>query len=177
LSNNFLRLVIDTSIAQSAGVSEHPTSKMCREFLEAVLANLYNIVFSPEIEEEWNRHLTRFSSRWRTSMIGANQVIWIDSCTNVDLREKIENASQDKFDKATMLKDCILLEAALITDKIIFSMDEKIRRKFNRIAKIQVKELQQIMWANPTKDQDDCVAWLQKDAEDDDKRKLGKSKD
>ena len=55
-----------------------------------------------------------------------------------------------------MLKDCLLIEAALATDKIVISLDEKVRRYFNQ-ASVTVKNLKVILWINPEKSGDKAI--------------------
>jgi len=55
-------LVIDASIARAAGdVSMHPTSRNCRDFLQAVLDTCHRMALTTPIKEEWNRHQSRFA--------------------------------------------------------------------------------------------------------------------
>ena len=71
-----------------------------------------------------------------------------------------------------MLKDCLLIEAALATDKIVISLDEKVRRYFNQ-ASVTVKNRKVILWINPDKSEDKAITWLQDDAKIEPARLLG----
>jgi hypothetical protein len=70
------RLVIDTSIARSAGGPDatYPTSKRCRDFLQDVLAFRHRVVMTADIREEWHRHRSRFARAWLVSMYARKNV-------------------------------------------------------------------------------------------------------
>jgi hypothetical protein len=62
------RIVVDASVARSAGETSHPDSTLCREFLLAMLKICHRVVLTPEIEREWRQHASRFSMRWLATM-------------------------------------------------------------------------------------------------------------
>jgi hypothetical protein len=67
--------VIDASIAHAAGeVSMHPTSRNCREFLQAVLVICHRMVLTPRIQQEWSKHESRFARTWRKSMMARKKI-------------------------------------------------------------------------------------------------------
>ncbi len=64
------RLVIDTTVAGAAGrYSDFPSSKHCRDFLNATLEICHHVVMTPDLREEWRRHQTQFVSEWLQRMI------------------------------------------------------------------------------------------------------------
>jgi len=68
-------LVIDASVARAAGdVSMNPTSRNCREFLQTVLQICHRMALTAPIQEEWNRHQSRFARDWRTSMVARKKI-------------------------------------------------------------------------------------------------------
>ena len=72
-------LVIDASIAKAAGeISMHPTSRNCREFLQAVLKLCHRMAMTEAIQAEWNKHQTRFARGWRTSMVARRKLEFIE---------------------------------------------------------------------------------------------------
>jgi hypothetical protein len=58
-----------------------------------------------------------------------------------------------------MEKDCLLIEAALATNRIILSLDETARGHFERSCG-KVGELRSIMWANPFRPEEGVVTWI-----------------
>ena len=86
--------------------SMHPTSRNCREFLQAVLAICHRMVLTPPIQEEWNRHQSRFARTWRKSMMArkenrARQA----SASDHSLREAIANVVSDESVAEIIEKD------------------------------------------------------------------------
>ena len=72
------RLVIDADVARSAGETKHPVSSACRQFLDAVTECRHRVVMTPEIQEEWRRHASRYTYRWLRRMFARRLV---DRCT------------------------------------------------------------------------------------------------
>lgn len=169
------RLVIDISLAGSAGNNPDPTSrsKICRNFLKLVFALQYRWVLTPELQREWNLSRNAFTRKWRQSMyqhgLRYSKVISQDA----ELRMDIENNSLDTPDLKAMLKDCHLLEAALATDKCIASLDDKVRIKFKRVAG-SITSIRSIAWVNPEKLLERVEDWLRDGAENQKHRLLGK---
>src|SRR5262245_32848483 len=65
------RMVIDASVARASGGrgAVSPTSNNCSDFLQTVLVVCHQIVLTTEILEEWQKHKSRFASRWLASML------------------------------------------------------------------------------------------------------------
>ena len=83
-------LVIDASIAMAAGErSMHPTSRNCREFLQAVLAVCHRMVLTKPIQEEWNEHQSAFARRWRTAMMARKKIDWVEISARNSLEKGI----------------------------------------------------------------------------------------
>jgi hypothetical protein len=72
-----------------------------------------------------------------------------------------------------MTKDILLLEAALATDRRIVSLDEKIARRYFRMAAQEIEKLQELVWLNPSKPEEKAIEWLQDGAPADRWRMLG----
>ena len=62
-----------------------------------------------------------------------------------------------------MRKDFLLVEAALVTDKIVVSRDDTVRELFSLTAH-SVGELRSIAWVNPEKEEETLIPWLAKGA-------------
>ena len=83
-------LVIDASIARAAGdLSKHPTSRNCCEFLQAVLDLCHRMVLTPPIREEWNKHRSRFASKWRVSMMARKKIEFCEVAAHHSLEKRI----------------------------------------------------------------------------------------
>ena len=169
------KLVIDASVARSCGRENSimPTSKNCRDFLLEVLEQSHYFVMTPEIKAEWDKHQSSFALKWRAKMIAKKKLVYISEALLPELRKQIEaTPEKDNNIKEAMLKDCLLIEAALATDKIVISLDEKVRRYFNQ-ASVTVKNLKVILWINPDKSEDKAITWLQDGAKIEPARLLG----
>jgi hypothetical protein len=168
------RLVIDASVARASGGPDavSPTSKNCSDFLQAVLVVCHQIVLTTEILEEWHRHKSRFASRWLASMFARKKAKMIGSAEDQNLRDKIDQASQNEKARAAMPKDVHLLEAALVTDEIIVALDETVRALFIEAA-VSVGEIRTIAWINPDRADESPLPWLEGGAKSDKKRCLG----
>ncbi len=170
-----LKLVIDTSIISAAGEKDISPASDCRDFLNKVKNKRFYVVISPEIWTEWkeHKHLSKFSHQWLKSIFARKRFCEIkDSPIDDILRKKIEKKAETPKSLKIMLKDIILIEAAKVKDKRIFSLDEEARIEFNSIAN-QIPILKTILWANPTIAEEKVLDWLDADAPEEDKRKLG----
>jgi hypothetical protein len=126
------RLVIDANVARSAGPENatNPTAKHCRDFLNAVYRICHQLVWTPQIGEEWVAHESSFTKKWRAAMERRAKV-HIPPERNLPCFQKVisaQNATAES--KRAMLKDCFLLEAAVATDKLVISCDDKARGHF-----------------------------------------------
>ena len=64
-------------------------------------------------------------------------------------------------DRVEMLKDVHLLEAALATDSIVLSMDDKMFKRLNNHA-TAIGLTKQVAWMNPEATGEACCRWLEK---------------
>lgn len=160
------RIVIDTDIAQAANdkVSLNPRPKLCRLFLEAVRKRGHSIVITSNILDEWKRHRSYFSYRWLNTMHGRKRVEVIsEDIEDQNLRNRIAQVAQNENEHQAIIKDCHLIEAAIITDKTIASLDETARSFFSKAA-TTVYELIYIMWVNPEREEEQVANWLESGA-------------
>lgn len=165
-------LVIDTDIASSASETTNPTSINCRKFLETMRDLSFRLVITQEILDEWDRHRSRFFRRWLLSMFARRLQYQVEDVENEALREQIEQHASSEKDAHEMLKDVLLLEAALATDNTVASMNEIDRTRFANICE-HIALIRDIVWVNPDKAEEKCIEWLEDGAPDDDRRKLG----
>jgi hypothetical protein len=167
-------LVIDASVARAAGGegANFPVSKYTRDCFKEVLANGHLLVLSPEIREEWNRHQSSFARQWRLSMVARRRVRQIESPRNDQLRLRIERASRSTAEWNTVEKDCILVEAAMVCDNVILSLDDT-ARDLLVICGAKVGEIRTIMWANPANTGELIIEWICAGCETEHHRTLG----
>jgi len=168
------RLVIDTSIARSSGGKDavHPTSKHCRDFLQAVLKICHQVVMSEDIEHEWDNHQSNFARMWRTAMVSKRKVCAVSIQQSARMRSSIQNIAHSEKAAQAMIKDVHLIEAAIATDKIVFSLDEEVRTLF-RMAAASIVPLRKVHWANPDNIQEGIIEWLENGARMERERWLG----
>lgn len=140
-------LVIDASVVRSAGETEHPVSAACRECLQAVHRICHRVVLTVEMREEWNRHSSRFTRKWRRSMAARRKPIQTVSPTELSLN--IKDLSQT--DRRAIQKDRCLLEAAYSADRVIVTRDDSLRQVLTRMPQGR-QWLETITWINPVSD-------------------------
>ena len=165
------RLVIDADIVNSASEAKYPISSTCRRFLDTVLDVGHHVVMTKAIREEWHRHMSRYSKIWRRRMWARKRVVKIIGEHDETLRGRIDaSVSQDQ--QAMVAKDVHLVEAALATDRLITSQDERVRSVL-RTTSNNVGELKRIVWVNPTRGDETPIDWLRDGAKTEEHRLLG----
>jgi hypothetical protein len=166
-------LVIDASIAMAAGdISMHPTSRNCREFLHAVLNLCHRIAMTTSIREEWSKHQTRFARRWQKSMMARKKVEFVEVAAHLSLEKRIQRAETDESLAAVMEKDRRLIEAALVTENRVASLDDRVREHF-RDHHLKLPEVRAICWVNPDRPEEQAITWLASGAPAERSRMLG----
>jgi hypothetical protein len=173
-------LVIDADIARAASERDgiDPRPKDCREFLEAVRDTKHRVVRTEAISIEWDKHQSKFTQTWLIDMVKRKQICWIDAPADDQLRRDIERYAIAISEKRrdAMLKDTHLIEAALQADRIVISMDKKIRHYFGQVAH-QIQPLALIVWVNPCISEETVIDWLQYGAPLEKERLLGYSRE
>lgn len=154
------RLVIDASVASAAGISMKPDSRRCREFLQAVLRISHHAVMCPLLRGEWKRHHSLFAVRWLAEMTTKRKMEEVEDVPNEALRREAPT-------RRSVQKDLYLVEAALIADKIVVSLDELARNE------LALDACAAVMWVNPVVAGGHVIYWLNKGAEPVDAWKLG----
>ncbi len=140
-------LVIDASVARSAGETEHPVSKACRECLMEVLLICHRVAVTEPIFDEWNKHMSRFTRKWRRSMAARRKPLMSISPKTI----AIDTGGLSRRQVEALNKDRCLMEAAMIADHVIVTLDNALR---DILSKTQHNEkfLNEIKWINPLKD-------------------------
>lgn len=165
-SRNSKRLVIDADVAQASGDEDatDPRAVNCRDFLKEVMTQNHRLVMTRKISDEWKRHQSRFALEWRMSMDARRRVDRIDPPEYDELQGKVANTTDSEDEIKVMQKDLHLLEAALVTDKTIISLDETVRTLFAQTSQ-QVSEIRDIIWVNPERTtEEQPIDWLQSGA-------------
>lgn len=155
-------LVIDASVASSAGLTEHPDSKSCRDFLWNVLQICHKVVMTDAIFDEWQRHSSYITRLWFNAMHSNNKVLDKGNLLNEGLRNKVD-ATCDDQNRENVMKDIHLIEASLEANAIIISKDNRARRAYKRIS-LTMDEIEKILWVNPVEDLEESIDWLEKGA-------------
>lgn len=167
------QLVVDASVARAAGASEGPaeTAVACGEALDAAFDH-HLVVFSKEGFDEFERHASDFALRWFRRMESKARVRRHTN-PNWRLRRQLERLSGlTEAARKAMLKDAHLLDAALATDRIVLSRDEKARTLFRTASRV-LPEVGKVHWGNPEVAEEEVVDWLRKGAKVEVRRTLG----
>ena len=168
-------IVVDASIARSAGDTDHPTSVMCREFLSSMLKICHKLVWSDEIRREWDKHASRYTSSWLVAMQNKRKIIRIaiDKDEEQALMTLIEDAEDwpASWRKAA-LKDVLLITAAWEADNLVASADDEVRVLFGRLSANSAM-LRRVVWVNPTSADEETVTWLESGARRSPNRQIG----
>ena len=145
-------LIVDASVVRAAGTSEHPVSKACRNCLEDIRHICHSVAVTPEINEEWENHESRFSRKWQCSMAARRKPLRRITATKLTLY----TTGLSEKECAALEKDRCLLEAAETADKIIVTLDDALH---NILAKTPQNSalLKRIKWINPVKDHGDSL--------------------
>lgn len=166
---------MDASVARSAGweTSTHAPSIRCRQSLEAILEFDHEVIFSQECLDEWKRHRSSYSKKWLYSMHSRKKVVPPENLArNETLRASLSQTAPSDSSRAAIEKDAHLLEAALQADRIVISRDETVRILFRQCCPA-VREIRNVLWANPEVEAEEVVPWLEGGARMEAVRRLG----
>lgn len=169
-----ITLVVDASIICTCEELSD-SGQQCQDVLDEMIASVhtYGVILTDPIWDEWSRHQTRFGASWLKRMYARKRVYEPGKCENAVLRENISHHAADERRRSEMLKDVHLIEAAQATDKRVLSLDNNTARKmFHQLAS-RVRELKDILWANPTVAEEQVIAWLNNGALAEPRRFLG----
>lgn len=115
---------IDASVLRSAGAKEGHSSH-CAALLTSILEICHRAAFSAEIKAEWDKHQSRFSVKWRASMVARKKMIRLNiEPTQSLLLAQIESVPDlSPLDHLALTKDAHMLAAAVVSDRIILTGD------------------------------------------------------
>ena len=138
----------------------HPTSFRSREFLDEVLKISHRIVMTVSLATEWDRHQSLYTARWRAEMRTRKKVLDIADVQNEDLRRQVPVSR-------AVQKDLHLIEAALATDKVVVSLDDRAQ------AALCVEATKEVTWVNAVEEGGHAIYWLRDGAPPKNEWKLG----
>lgn len=142
-------LVVDASVAHSAGGTENPMSSCCREALLAILKICHRLVMTEAIREEWRRHASDLATKWLASMYARKKVHWCNAVRLSHVDEACARLSVAEQDG--LRKDLLLLEAACAADGIIVTRDDTIQAIWRKCHD-RLGVPKPITWINPVPD-------------------------
>lgn len=150
-----------------------PTATRCRDFLETLRQETScRIVLPPKLNDEWERHMTPFASRWLKAMARRGRVVIEDVPPSNRMRREIERvAATKKTEVDALRKDFHLVEAAIAHDRVVISLDELVRRLF-KTAAAGVAAIKKVIWVNPVNPNEQPLAWLRSGAKAENVRAL-----
>lgn len=142
-------LVVDASVARSAGETEHPVSSCCRETLLSIREICHRLIMTEAIQVEWHRHASNFTRKWLASMYAKKKV---HRCEGISLSHVDEACTElSPSEQDGLRKDLCLVEGAYAGDGIVVTRDDAIvgiwRKCHHRFGLTP-----QIRWINPQTD-------------------------
>ena len=105
-------------------------------------------------------------------MVSKGKVLIVDIPPNTQIRTGIKGKLSTDSALQYLEKDIILIEAALLTDKTIISLDDKAQKGFSEISQ-ELKKLRSIVWVNPQENAEEKLSWLRDGANPVEKYKPG----
>ncbi len=139
-------LVVDASVAQSAGETKHPVSSCCRDSLFAILTICHRVAITEAIQDEWNYHMSRFTRKWLRSMVARKKVHRCEGIPLSHVDEACEGLSVTE--QNGLRKDLCLVEAALAGDGIVVTRDDVIQAIWHKCHD-RFGLAKPIQWINP----------------------------
>lgn len=140
-------VIVDASVVRAAGETEHPVSSACRGCLLAILDICHRVGITSESSDEWKRHMSQFSRKWRRSMAARRKAPTTVERVNAPLQ--LHNYTEKA--RAAIEKDRHLLEAALAADRIIVTLDESLKSALQQCPD-GIALLKTIRWIHPVVD-------------------------
>ena len=149
-------VIIDACVAQR--------SRVCRALFEAVKDICHRMAMTEPLRDEWIRHETQDTARWRSWMRRKDKLQPVCPARDEDLCEAVEDTGLSRKQREAMRKDMHLVEAALECGGPVISVDDRARRLFATAAET-VPALRPIVWVNPERMGEAALrAWLEQGA-------------
>lgn len=140
-------LVVDACVARSAGETEHPVSSACRVLLRHILEICHHVVLDRNLSDEWGRHQSRFTRKWRREMAARQKPlrVIVPDPSGLGLEKFPEDA------RMAVEKDLHVLETALSSGQEIVTSDDALFRALGTI-KAGERLRTRITWHHPVRD-------------------------
>jgi len=142
-------LVVDASVAHSAGETEHPVSSCCRDALISIRDICHRLIITEAIQEEWHRHMSSFARKWLVSMYAKKKVHKCEAAHLGHVNEACVGLSGVEQDG--LRKDLFLIEAACVGDGIVVTRDEVVQTIWDKCHD-RLHAPKPIRWINPVTD-------------------------
>ncbi|MGE7657382.1 hypothetical protein C6345_18460 [Bacillus sp. LNXM12-2] len=150
--------IIDACVLTSASPKTE-ISRRVADFLEIFLQTENEIGMTEDLKKEWFDHQSTFTAKFYSRLYNKRRIIEIpDHETVENLRLKIHSI-KDKQRVMATLKDMHLLEAAILKDKFIISLDDKARNNFNHFYNC-IPGISDVCWLNPSNKKEEPIKWL-----------------
>lgn len=116
---------IDASILKSAGGREQGHSAHCSQLLDAVRVNGHRVALCAATSQEWSKHQSNFSIKWRSAMMARKQMVLLDTKTTQARLKRVIDALPGLKEKSrnALEKDIHMLALAMDADKILVTGD------------------------------------------------------
>ncbi|WP_178930387.1 hypothetical protein [Bacillus altitudinis] len=150
--------IIDACVLTSASPKTE-ISRRVADFIDVFINTNNKIGMTKELKKEWFDHQSNFTAMFYSILYNQRRIIEIpDHDTVENLRMKVHSI-KDKQRVLAILKDMHLLEAAILKDKFIISLDDKARNNFNHFYNC-IPGLSDVCWINPSKEKEEAIKWL-----------------
>ena len=105
-------------------------------------------------------------------MIARKRIEFVEVPAHLTLEKRVARAAADEFLAVIIDKDRRLIEAALMTEKRVTSLDDHVRKHLQDHLS-RLPEIRSICWVNPCTLEETAVAWLEAGAPAERTRLLG----
>jgi hypothetical protein len=105
-------------------------------------------------------------------MVARKRIEFVEVAPHLTLEKRVARAVADEFFAVIIDKDRRLIEAALVTEKRVTSLDDHVRKHLQDHLS-RLPEVRSICWVNPGTPEEEAVAWLEAGAPAERSRTLG----
>ena len=161
-----MRMVVDASVARSAGLGRPdagPPSPQAVAALDAVRDGGHQVVSSPALEQEWDRHARDYALRWLGNMVARKRYVYIRDtwAEEAALLERAADLAPSK--REAVAKDVHLVGLAMLTDRRVLSLDDQQARLLQDLPDLP-RQVHALHWVSPRDPR--AVPWLLEGAHD-----------
>ena len=125
----------------------------------------HRMVLTDPIQEEWNKHQSRFARTWRVSMMARKKIEVVEGCrASLARRNGSRAPGPTSRVAAIMEKDRHLIEAALATDKRVASLDDRVRKHLQDHRAAVARRCIDLLGKPSNVPDEQSIAWLESGA-------------